>query len=121
MGSGAAVFDYDGDGDLDLYLVQGTMLGPDKTLGDATFPPAAAQMPLMGRLYRNDLSDGEIRFVDVTQVSGLRATGYGMGVATGDIDNDGDVDLYITNFGSNQLWVNNGDGTFSDRTVAAGV
>ena len=121
MGSGAALFDYDGDGDLDLYLVQGTMLGPDKTLGDATFPPAAAQMPLMGRLYRNDLSDGEIRFVDVTQVSGLRATGYGMGVATGDIDNDGDVDLYITNFGSNQLWVNNGDGTFSDRTVAAGV
>jgi len=62
-----------------------------------------------------------LRFSDVTDEAGLKATGYGMGVAAGDLDNDGDVDLYLTNLGSNQLLINNGDGTFSDNTAAAGV
>ena len=120
-GAGAALFDYDRDDDLDLYLVQGTMLGPGKTLADATLPPGSPR-PLRDRLYRNELvPGGELRFTDVTEESGLDARGYGMGVATGDVDNDGWPDLYVTNFGPNQLWRNNGDGTFSDITVAAGV
>ncbi|MFW6175792.1 MAG: CRTAC1 family protein [Acidobacteriota bacterium] len=126
-GAGAALFDYDGDGDLDAYLVQGTMLGPDKELDDAVFPPEHPE-PLSDRLYRNDTEvrpDGsrKIRFTDVTEESGVAelATGYGMGVAAGDYDNDGHVDLYLANFGSNQLLRNRGDGTFADATGAAGA
>lgn len=124
LGGGGALFDYDNDGDLDVFLVQGAMLGP-KTLADALFPPQPGE-PLMDRLYRNDLvvhEDGTrtIRFVDVTAKSGLRSFGYGMGVTAGDIDNDGWVDLYINNFGPNELWRNNGDGTFSNITKEAGV
>ena len=125
MGQGLAVLDFDNDGDLDVYCLQGHMLGPDKSIDDATFPTSYGE-PLTDRLYRNDLvldSDGSLRphFVDVTQRSGLAASGYGMGVATGDYDNDGWVDLYITNWGSNQLLRNEGDGTFTDVTAAAGV
>jgi hypothetical protein len=125
MGAGGAVFDYDNDGDLDVYLVQGRMLGADKTLADALFPPQDKR-PLLDRLYRNDCQKPPagcetLRFTDVTEASGLRADGYGMGVAAADIDNDGDVDLYVMNFGANQLWRNNGDGTFSDITASAGV
>jgi len=119
-GAGAALFDYDRDNDLDLYLVQGTMLG-DKTISQATLAPLAPQ-PLRDRLYRNELvPSGKLRFTDVTDESGIDARGYGMGVATGDVDNDGWTDLYVTNFGPNQLWRNNGDGTFRDITAAAGV
>jgi len=125
MGPGGALFDYDNDGDLDIYLVQGAMLGPGKTPADALFPPPPGQPP-GDRLYRNDLKTGAdgrpaLSFTDVTETAGIRAPGYGMGVATGDLDNDGWTDLYVTNFGHNQLWRNNGDGTFSDWTERAGV
>ena len=123
VGSGAALFDYDNDGDLDIFLVQGNMLGPDKPIAEAIFRP---QLPLRGRLYRNDSirhADGScsLKFTDVTESSGIAAYGYGMGVATGDFNNDGWVDLYITNFGHNQLWRNNGDGTFTDVTKESGA
>ncbi len=131
MGSGVALFDADNDGDLDVYLVQGSLLNPEKQLADATFPPAPGMLPLRDRLYRNDLEIGaggkpRLRFTDVTEASGLRATGYGMGVATGDFDNDGWTDLYVTNAGPNQLWRNNGPGadgavTFSDVTAGSGA
>lgn len=124
MGAGGAVFDYDNDGDLDVYLLQGAMLGKGKTLDDALFPPQN-DAPLIDRLYRNDCpTDGvcaELSFTDVTEQSGITADGYGMGVAAADIDNDGDIDLYVMNFGDNQLLRNNGDGTFEDITESAGV
>ncbi len=126
MGAGAALVDYDGDGDLDLYLVQGTMAGPGETFAEALSPPPQ-DPPLSDRLYRNDLLAGgrrgpTPRLVDVTARSGLvpRAEGsYGMGVAAGDIENDGDFDLYVTCLGSNQLLRNRGDGTFADGTEEA--
>ena len=108
FGAGAALFDYDGDGDLDVYLLQGGPLDAE---------PAARPTD---RLFRQD-RDGS--FVDVTASSGGGAVsgGYGMGAATGDIDGDGDPDLYITRFGPNQLLRNQGDGTFVDVTASAGV
>ncbi len=123
MGAGAALFDYDNDGDLDAFLVQGQLLGTS-SVSEALFSPDRP-LPLSDRLYRNDLERGEDgksrpRFVDVTAESGLHAVGYGMGVAAADFDNDGFVDLYLTNFGPNQLWRNNGDGTFSDVTATSG-
>ena len=122
LGPGVALFDYDNDGDLDVYIVQGRGLGKP---GEAS-APADESLPLRGRLYRNDLQvrpDGTrvLHFTDVTEQSGLDARGYGMGVATGDIDNDGWVDLYLTNFGSSQLFHNNGDGTFTDITKQSGT
>jgi hypothetical protein len=129
VGAGGALFDYDHDGDLDVYLVQGAMLGPDRKISDALLPPQEP-LPLRGRLYRNELisagagsggKGGELRFTDVTAQSGLDAQGYGMGVAAGDYDNDGNVDLYLTFFGANQLWRNRGDGTFENTTEKAGV
>ena len=125
MGPGGAMFDYDNDGDLDLYLVQGRMLGPGKTLADAVFPVSSSE-PLIDRLYRNDLQEQEagrrrLHFTDVTEGSGITAPGYGMGVAAGDFNNDGWTDLYLTNFGPNQMWRNNGDGTFTDVTAATGT
>jgi hypothetical protein len=116
MGPGVAMFDYDNDGDLDVYLVQGGRLGEGKTLTD----------PPRGRLFRNDLTvnpDGTRtqHFTDVTDQSGINARGYGMGVATGDFDNDGCVDLYLTFFGRNRLYRNNCDGTFTDVTQQSGT
>jgi enediyne biosynthesis protein E4 len=97
MGSGVALFDYDNDGDLDVYLVQGA----SSHGGD--------------RLFRNMLAEeGRLRFEDVTEQARLAAApGHGMGVATGDIDNDGYIDLFVSRFGPDQLLRNNGDGTFS--------
>jgi hypothetical protein len=123
VGSGVALFDYDNDGDLDILFVQGCMLSPDKTLSQATFPP---QSPLRAQLYRNDSirhADGSctLKFTNVTEESGIDAHGYGMGVAAADFNNDGHVDLYITNLGHNQLWRNNGDGTFTDVTQQSGT
>jgi enediyne biosynthesis protein E4 len=118
---GVAFLDYDNDGDLDVYLVQGRALGTEP----GPQPPAGA-LPLRGRLYRNDLQvlpDGsrDLRFTDVTESSRIKADGFGFGVATGDIDNDGFLDLYLTNFGGNQMWRNNGDGTFADVTAQSGT
>ena len=120
MGAGGALFDYDLDGDLDVYLVQGSMLGDDR-YEQALFPLPGGP-PEGGRLFRNLLAEsGELRFEDVTADSGLTATGFGMGAFAGDVDNDGDPDLYVTHLGHNRLWRNEGDGTFTDVTAASGT
>jgi hypothetical protein len=124
MGPGVALFDYDNDGDLDVFIVQGQMLG-NKPVSQALFAPRGP-LPLKGRLYRNDLdvhADGTrtLRFTDVTEASGINATAYGMGVATGDYNNDGCVDLYVTTLGRNQLFRNNCDGTFTDVSRQSGT
>jgi hypothetical protein len=118
MGAGVALFDYDNDGDLDVYLVQGTRLDPT---GKLLSPPPPHWKP-GNRLFKNlQAETGELRFVDVTEQAGVGHVGYGMGVAAGDYDNDGFLDLYVTNFGRNVLYHNNGDGTFTDVTREAGV
>jgi hypothetical protein len=118
MGSGVALFDFDNDGDLDVFLAQGTRLDRN---GKLLFAPPAGWKP-GNRLFRNLLSEtGELRFVDVTEKAGLGKISYSMGVAVGDYDNDGLLDLYVTSFGSNVLYRNNGDGTFRDVTLDAGV
>ena len=115
MGAGAALFDFDGDGDLDAYLVQGADLEPGTGA-------AATDSPTRDRLFRNELVEtGELRFVDVTAESGIDSTGYGMGVAAADYDGDGLPDLYVTNLGPNRLWRNLGGGRFEDATQAAGA
>ncbi|MCI0485890.1 MAG: CRTAC1 family protein [Blastocatellia bacterium] len=124
-GSGAALFDFDNDGDLDVFLVQGSALEPNSK-PDKTLFPWRGQGPPVSRLYRNDLTkekDGSIKlkFTDVTAKSGILADGYGMGVAAGDINNDGWADLYVSNLGSNRMFLNNGDGTFADVTKKTGT
>ncbi|HEX9731624.1 MAG TPA: CRTAC1 family protein [Thermoanaerobaculia bacterium] len=125
---GGALLDYDDDGDLDAYLVQGRMLGP-ATIDQALVAPRHP-LPLTDRLYRNDLEGGAPRFTDVTAEAGLaaggpaEAAGYGCGVAAGDYDNDGRIDLLVLNLGANQLLRNEGPGadgrvTFRDVTAAA--
>lgn len=115
MGSGAAIFDYDNDGRLDIFAVNS---GP---LNDPTPPgtiPLKTGPQYWNRLYHQK-KDGT--FEDVTQKAGLEGVGYGMGVAAGDYDNDGYEDLYVTAYGGNKLYHNNGDGTFTDVTETAGV
>jgi hypothetical protein len=105
IGAGGALFDYDNDGDLDLFAVQGV----------------ASQR---SRLYRNDPGGSGVprfRFTDVTEHSSIVATGSGMSAATGDVDNDGWVDLYVSYLGANRMFRNNGNGTFADVTVKAGA
>jgi hypothetical protein len=106
MGSGAAFFDYDNDGDLDVFLVQA---GPLPETGKPRPPD---------RLYRQN-RDG--KFTDVTQESGLGDTGYGTGVSVGDFDNDGFVDVFVTNYGPNSLYRNLGNGRFANVTEKAGI
>jgi hypothetical protein len=123
MAPGVGLFDYDNDGDLDVYVVQGQMLGAGKTTEDAVYPAAGE---LRDRLFRNDLAvhgDGTrtLRFTDVTAASGIDVRTYGMGVAAADYDNDGHVDLYRTGLDRSVLLRNRGDGTFEDVTARAGV
>ncbi len=111
VASGLAVFDYDNDGDVDIYFLNGAKLGTNSGGVAATSVPRNA-------LWRND---GNWKFTDVTERSGLGDTNFSVGVATADYDNDGDQDVYISNFGPNKLYQNNGDGTFSDVAKKAGV
>lgn len=125
MGPGLALLDYDGDGDLDLYINQGAMLRDGQAVTEALVPPPEPRP--RDRLYRNDLTvtpDGrrQVRFVDVTEASGLSLTDFSTGVATGDFDDDGWTDLYVTVYGKpNRLLRNKGDGTFVDVTEASGT
>lgn len=105
MGPGVALFDADGDGDLDAYLVQGGRL-------------AGRGEPAPNRLFRNS---GDGTFTDVTEQSGAGDETYGMGVAAADFDNDGDTDLFVTNVGPDVLLANDGSGRFTDVTAKAGV
>jgi hypothetical protein len=110
-GCGGALFDFDNDGDLDLFFVN-----------SARSPAARGEFPagtrLGNRLYRQE-ADGT--FADVTDGSGLEGGGYGVGCAVGDVDNDGDLDVYVTHFGCDRLYQNNGNGTFTDVTQTAGI
>ena len=121
LGSGAAFFDYDSDGDADLYLVNGAPLpGYDaavKQNAGTTITADFYSRPT-NSLFRNN---GDGTFTDVTEDAGVGDTGYGHGCAVGDYDNDGYPDLYVTNYGANRLYRNNGNGTFSDVTEKAGV
>jgi hypothetical protein len=115
MAPGVALLDYDNDGDLDVFVVQGQPLE-----GKSGMPATR------GRLFRNDLTvqaDGQrvLKFTDVTAQSGIVTAGFGMGVATGDFDNDGCVDLYVTEYGRNQLFHSNCNGTFTDITAKSGT
>ena len=105
MGGGVSLFDYDNDGDLDLLQIRCP-------------PPGKPNVPAPNRLFRQQ-PDGT--FLDVTSTAGLDDPGYGQGAAVGDTDNDGDLDVYVTNFGRDAFYRNNGDGTFVDATVAAGI
>src|SRR5437764_4640183 len=102
IGSGCALFDYDGDGRLDVYLVQNA--GPDSASTN--------------RLFHQE-SDGTFR--DVSKGSGLDVAGFGMGVAVGDFDNDGRPDLVLTEYGRTRLFHNEGGGKFRDVTKEAGI
>lgn len=124
-GSGGALFDFDNDGDLDVFLIQGHTLEPNTKPGNTLFPWRGSEPP-RGKLFRNDLVTKEgnrrtLSFTDVTQQSGIVATGYGMGAAVGDVNNDGLPDLYLSNLGSNQLYLNKGNGKFADVTKESGV
>jgi hypothetical protein len=107
ISAGLALFDYDNDGDIDIYFLNGAALKGTKF-----------KVPPKNALYRNE---GGWKFVDVTQASGTGDTGFGLGIAVGDYDNDGDPDIYLNNHGPNVLYRNNGDGTFTDVAKSAGV
>jgi len=115
MTGGVAVFDYDNDGWLDIYFVNGAKLKDPQPVGE-TLDKSSPEF--WNRLFRND-RDGT--FSDVTEEAGLQARGYGMGVASADYNNDGFADLFVTNSGLCILFRNNGDGTFSDVTVQTGI
>jgi len=119
VGPGGALLDFDGDGDLDLYLVQGTTLG-GVPWERCVFPPPLGA-PRGDRLFRNlHRETGSLRFEDVTEAAGIVEDEYGMGATVGDVEGDGDPDLYVTNFGPDRLWVNEG-GRFTDGTARAGL
>ncbi len=112
-GAGVSFFDYDGDGDLDIYLVNGCY---SKEINHPRGRNLAGK--LKNALYRNN---GNGTFTDVTDAAGVGDKGYGMGCLSADIDNDGDADLFVTNYGPNVLYQNNGNGTFTDIAKKAGV
>ena len=107
VSAGLATFDFDGDGLIDIYFVNG-----------APLPPRNADPTITNALYCNE---GDFQFREVTLEARVGDRGFGLGVAVGDYDNDGFPDLYVNNFGPNVLYRNNGDGTFSDVTELAGV
>jgi hypothetical protein len=109
-GGGVTLFDYDGDGDLDLYFLQGAV-------DPVASPGEERPVPLVNRLYRND---GGWKFTDATRESGLGDPGFGLGAAAADYDGDGDEDLFVANFGRCRLYRNDG-GRFTDVTAAAGI
>ncbi len=118
VGAGVALLDYDNDGDLDVFLVQGGNFQPGQLKDDGPSSRPA--------LFRNDLkvnSDGtrSLHFTDVSQRSGIGYLGYGMGVIAGDYDSDGKPDLLVTTLGGNHLLHNQGNGTFQDVTAASGL
>jgi len=115
MGSGVALFDYDNDGRLDIFLVNGAPIADPTSKGTI---PRKTGPRYWNRLFHQK-SDGT--FEDVTERAGVQGAGYGMGAAAGDYDNDGYEDLYVTAYGGNQLYHNNGNGTFTDVTKQAGV
>ena len=115
MGSGVALFDYDNDGRLDIFAVNGAPLSDPTVKGTI---PQKTRPEHWNRLYHQTQNG---TFEDVTAKAGLAGVGYGMGVAVGDYDNDGYEDLYVTAYGGNKLYHNNGDGTFTDATAKAGV
>ncbi len=115
MGSGVALFDCDGDGRLDLFLVNGAPYGDPEPKGAI---PQKTGPEFWNRMYHQK-QDGT--FEDVTEKSGLAGIGYGMGVAVADYDNDGAEDLFVTSYGGNHLYHNNGNCTFTDVTAEAGV
>jgi enediyne biosynthesis protein E4 len=109
LGSGVALFDYNNDGLVDIFLVNGSSL---ELLSNPRLPKCCS------RLFRNE---GDGSFTDVTKESGLMNQGWGVGVTVGDYDNDGYRDVFITNFGCNALFHNNGNGTFTNVTTEAGL
>ncbi len=115
MGSGVALFDCDNDGRLDLFLVNGAPYSDPTTPG---FVPQKSSPQDWNRMFHQK---GDGTFEDITEKSGLKGIGYGMGVAVADYDNDGNEDLFVTAYGSNRLYHNNGDCTFTDVTEKAGV
>ncbi len=115
MGAGVAMFDYNNDGFLDLFFVNGAALRDPMPPGAK---PDKSDPRFWNRLYRNN---GDGTFTDVTEGAGLRGEGYGMGAATGDYNNDGLMDLFVTGLGGNRLYRNDGGGTFTDVTDNAGV
>jgi len=115
MGGGAALFDYDGDGRLDLFFANGARIDEGMTSGRM---PEKREPQYWNRLYRNQ---GDGTFADVTEKAGLTGARYDFGAAVGDYDNDGRADLYVTGYGGNTLYRNQGDGTFRDVTGRAGV
>ena len=115
MGAGVALFDYDNDGRLDIFVVNGAPLNDPTPVGTV---PQKTGPKYWNRLFHQKTNG---TFEDATEKAGLKGVGYGMGVAVGDYDNDGYEDLYVTAFGGNKLYHNNGDGTFTDVTETAGV
>ena len=109
IGSGVGVFDFDGDGLLDIWLLQGGSLNEEQPLKRSD------------QLFKNVSTSKGIRFTRVTDSSGVEAASYGIGIATGDVDNDGDSDVFVANFGTNELFENIGFGKFQKRQLSEGV
>lgn len=109
LGPGVGVLDVDDDGLLDIWAVQG---GPLRT--------RLGSLP-SDQVFKNVTDKSGLRFEPITVEAKVIATGYGMGIATADVDHDGDVDVFLANFGKNELWINQGDGSFDEMSVAHGL